>query len=320
MKGDYSLTPEEVADILKIKKNTVYELVKRGEIPAYRVGRKIRIEFEDVEAYKERSKGVKKESIFASSISEMQKPLQEAKDVLSLPKQGIVICGLDILLDILTRHIENASEGISVYRNHVGSFPGLMALYTGKADMAGIHLWDSDSGTYNVPYIRRLLPGIPAIIVHLAIRTQGFYVQTGNPLKITAWQDLERPGLRIINREPGCGTRVLLDEKIRLLGLNRLNINGYSNEEYSHLAVASAVARGVADVALGNQKAAMQVRDIDFIPLQKERYELVMKEEDVPKPASQLVLNILNSHGFKEELEGVGDYELAETGRIVARV
>lgn len=321
MKGEYSLTPEEVAEILKIKKNTVYELIKRGDLAAYRIGRKFRIELKDVEAYKERSK----ESTQAP-LNKGLPPIQfstlmnKGNEIKAFSKPGLIICGQDILLDILSYHLENNPDGVRVYRKHVGSFIGLNAVYEGKADIAGAHLWDSDTDTYNIPYVRRLLPGIPTVVYHMAMRTEGFYVKPGNPLKIKHWEDLARSDVRFINREPGSGARVLLDEKLRKLAINRLGINGYSNVENSHTAVAIAVARGLADVGMGNQKAAMQVEGIEFFPLQQERYELVIKEEDLNKPVVQLLLNILSSSSFKEEIEGLGGYEVSECGRLVARV
>lgn len=321
MKGEYSLTPVEVADILKIKKNTVYELIKRGDLAAYRVGRKLRIEREDVEAYKERYKESTSSSPNIAVPSVLTQPSTSEKNVIQTSFQpGLVLYGQDILLDILSNHMENHPDGARVYRKHLGSFPGLIALYEGKADVASAHLWDSETDTYNIPYVRRFLPGIPTVIIHLAIRTQGFYVKQGNPLEITRWQDLSHPDLRLVNREPGSGTRVLLDEKLRQLGINRLIINGYQNVEKSHTAVAIAVARGLADVGIGNQKAAMQVEEIEFIPLQQERYELVIKEEDLNKPLVQLLLSTLASNAFKQEIEGLGGYGLSEMGKLVARV
>jgi putative molybdopterin biosynthesis protein len=321
MKGEYSLTPEEVAEILKIKKNTVYELIKRGDLAAYRVGRKLRIEWKDVEAYKERSKEPTQ-----SSQSVDVTPLQilpsesKAHEVQAPIQPGLILYGQDILLDILSHHIENNSDGVRVYRKHAGSFPGLIALYEGRADVVSAHLWDSDTDTYNVSYVRRLLPGIPTVIIHLAIRRQGFYVKRGNPLKIEKWEDLTRSGLQMVNREPGSGTRVLLDEQLRKHGINRRSIKGYDNVEMSHTAVAIAVARGLADVGLGNQKAAMQVEGIDFIPLQQERYELVIKEDDLNKPVIQLLLSTLASNAFRQEIEGLGGYGISEMGQLVARV
>ena len=321
IKQEYSLTPQEVAEILKIKKNTVYELIKRGDLAAYRVGRKLRIEGEDVEAYKERSKESTQASLSFSAVAKLTTPsVTEGYEVQTSLQLGLVLYGQDIILDILSHHMENNSDGLRIYRKHVGSFPGLIALYEGKADVASAHLWDSDTDTYNIPYVRRLLPGIPTVIVHLAIRTQGFYVAPGNPFKIAKWEDITRPGLKFVNREPGSGARVLFDEKLRALGINRLSIKGYQQEEKSHTAVASAVVRGLADVGLGNQKAAMQVAGIEFIPLQQERYELVFKEEDLNKPVIQLLLTTLASSSFREELEGLGGYDLSELGRVVARL
>ncbi len=317
---DSSLTPEEVASTLKIAKNTVYELIKRGELAAYRVGRKIRVDQKDVEAYK--NLGKKLESTAAPYSAAAHSLPATAPDIEEPPSnlQRIVICGQDLLLDILARHLERHPNGVSALRHHVGSFNGLLALYQGKVHMTAVHLWAGERDLYNIPYVRRLLPGIPTLIVHLACRMQGFYVAKGNPKGIKSWQDLTRPGIRFINREKGSGTRVLLNEQFRLLGLDSSQINGYEKEELSHLTVASAVARGEADVGLGIEKVSLQARGIDFVPLQKERYELVMKKEDADKPQFQAVLEIIQSQEFKKELLGLGDYDVTETGKIVAEV
>jgi putative molybdopterin biosynthesis protein len=317
-----SLTPEEVAAILKIAKNTVYELIKRGELKAYRVGRKIRVDLQDVETYKK--KGKNQELLQVNMPATPEAPVQKIETTLegdlSMPSQRLVICGQDVLLDILARHLERHPIGTRAFRHHVGSLSGLLALYQGKAHLASSHLWDGDKNIYNLTYVRYILCGIPAVIVHLACRMQGFYVAKGNPKGINTWQDLTRPGVIFINRERGCGTRVLLDEKIRQLGMGRRKISGYEREENSHLAVASTVSRGEADVALGHEKASLQVRGIDFVPLQKERFELVIKKEDMEKPPFQAVIEILQSREFKNELQGLGDYDLNELGKIIAEV
>lgn len=314
-KADRSLTPEEVAQILKITRNTVYEMVKRGELPAYRIGRKIRIDPQDVEIYKQQGKRIEGFST-PSDLLTIDKYGKSGREIRGMLDEPVVICGQDILLDILTRYLEKHSAGILSWRNYVGSFEGLYALYNDEAHMTAAHLWDGDNGQYNVSYVRHLLPGIPIILVHLAKRMQGFYVQKGNPKNITTWSDLVRPDVKFINREKGSGTRVLLDEQFRVQGLNRLDINGYQQEELSHLAVASVVARGDADVGLGNQKASLQVRDIDFIPMHEESYDLVMKKEDWDQSWFQAVLDIVQSNEFQEELRGLGDYNLSATGTI----
>lgn len=324
-KEEVSLTPEEVAGILKIAKNTVYEMIKRGELPAYRVGRKIRVELKDVETYKRQGK--KNELLPESQIPtcrNLSGNLTIKRNFLTeeiVPNsQELVICGQDVLLDILTRYLDRHPKGARSFRYHVGSFPGLLALYQEKAHLAAIHLWDGEKDIYNIPYVRHLMPGIPTVIIHLACRMQGFYVAKNNPRQIKGWLDLTRSDIIFINREKGSGTRVLLDEQLHRLKVDRRLINGYDKEDFSHLAVASAVARGEADVALGNEKVSLQVRDIDFIPLQKERYELVIRKEDIEKPLFQAVLEIIRSSEFKSELQGLGDYDLTETGLIVTEV
>ena len=317
MSDSHLLTPVEVAAILKIKKNTVYEMVKRGDLPAFRIGRKLRIPGEAIADLQQ--KGIPFMTNLNTSESQGSLAPPRPYALNAVDTGSLVICGQDIALDLLIRYLERQINSLQVLRKHVGSIPGLMALYEEKAHLAAIHLWDSDSDSYNIPYVRRLLPGIPAVIIHIACRQQGFYVQTGNPLHINSWQDLSRPDITLVNREPGCGTRVLLDEKIRELGMDRTQINGYNTRVYSHLEVASNVARGLANVGLGNQKVALQVREVEFVGLQEERYELVIREQDLSDARIQCALSILRSESFRRELEGLGDYNTAEMGNMIAR-
>lgn len=315
MPGNNSLTPEEVAEILKIKKHTVYQLVKRGDLPAFRIGRKLRINPRDVETYRQQGSPAAAFISFNSGNSGGNDLFPEFES--RTDKKDLIICGLDAILDILARQVENSPAPVRVYRKHVGSFAGLLALYQEQADLASAHLLDADTEQYNAPYLRRLLPGIPVVSIHLAYRRQGFFVAAGNPHHIKNWSDLTNNNIRFINREPGCGTRVLLDERLRQLGIERRSINGYGRIAASHLAVASAVARGTADVGLGIQKAALQVRGIDFLPLQREAYELIFRREDLARPVIQRVIEVINSPAFKNEVQGLGDYDLSETGQII---
>ncbi|AGK98265.1 substrate-binding domain-containing protein [Clostridium pasteurianum] len=324
MLQDTALTPQEVADILKIAKNTVYELIKRGELNAYKVGKKLRVDFKDVEAYKNKSKTVQFNQVnqLNNTVDDNQISLETLSPPLyeSTSSRDFVICGQDVILDILSRYLEFNLRGSRILRSYTGCYNGLFALYLGKIHISTVHLWDGDSGEYNIPFVRRMLPGVPTIILHLACRIQGFYVAKGNPKNIKGWEDLKRQDISIINREKGSGTRILLDEHIRLLGIDNNSIPGYSRECFSHLAVASTVSRGGADLALGNEKTGLQVKNIDFIPLQPERYELVIKKEDLNKPFAKAVMEIVNSENFKTELEGLGGYDISETGKIVAEL
>ncbi|WP_328793764.1 helix-turn-helix transcriptional regulator [Heliomicrobium undosum] len=347
MPEDTSLTPEEVAERLRIKKNTVYEMIKRGDLPAYRVGRKLRVLSDAVDKYMRKgqaaespdslmtaaTEGTTAASTFIAPSGSSGAPggsvaapvsaaatLSSAGDEWSPPLPGLVLCGQDPLLDILANHLERHPRGTPIFRSHVGSFNGLLALYQGTAHMASAHLWDGDSGQYNIPYVRRLIPGIPTVIIRLVRRMQGFYVAQGNPKNILDWQAFTRSDIRYINRERGCGTRVFLDEKLRQLDIESHRIPGYRKEVFSHLSVASAIARDEADYGLGTERAARQVAQVDFVPLHKEEYHLVVKKEDFVKPLFQSLLEIIRSSEFRAELQGMGGYDLEGLGELVAEI
>ena len=315
MSTDISYTPEEVANILRISKFTVYEMIKRGELTAYHIGRKVRVEGADIEIYKQKSKGINPLAIQSDSpaLSERLNP--------SFPRdEGLVICGQDIVLDILTRYLEKQFPQVNFLRRYIGSIDGLMALYRGLANVVTAHLWDSDTNEYNTPYVRRLLPGHPTCIINLVYRMEGFYVAKGNPQNITTWSDITKPDVRFINRERGSGARVLLDEQLRISGISHKDLLGYENEEMTHLAIASKVARGEADVGLGIEKVAMQFSNLDFIPLHKERYDLVIRQEDLERPHIQALMSILKYPSFRNEVMGIGGYDISRMGEIIAEV
>lgn len=303
-----SYTPEEVAKILKISKFTVYELIKRGELAAYRIGRKVRVEESDLEQYKQNAKQcppfLTRETV---STAVTQLPMNDS----------LIICGQDVVLDVLTRQLEKVLPNVRVLRRYNGSIDGLLALYQGSVTLATAHLWDGDTGEYNVPYVRRLLPGHKAQLYNLVHRNAGFYVRKGNPKNLRTWDDLTKEGIRMVNRECGAGARVLLDEKLRQLNIDHQRLTGYAREESSHLAVASCIARDEADVGVGIEKAALQVQEVDFIPLQKERYDLVLRKVDLYSPRIQAVLTILNSSSFHNEVAGMGGYDLSHMGQLM---
>lgn len=348
------LTPLEVAELLMITRNTVYELIRRGELNAYRAGRKVRIDRAEVDAYKRRTMSrPERVDPAASAMRDApgqevlhQDPLRQDASRLDTSRQDaprpdasgsaypsrsefplrppvsgqVVICGQDLILDTLSRHLQMHPAGTAALRSFAGSYDGLVALYRDEVQMTTVHLWDGETDTYNLPFVRRLLPGIPSVILHLARRTQGFYVTPGNPLRILGWSDLARSGLLFVNREKGSGTRILLDERLRMLGLAGTDLHGYGRESTSHLAVAATVARGGADFGLGSEKAAMQVRGVDFVPLQVESLALVLKRTRADEPLLAAVLEILRSEAFRSELEGIGGYDLARLGDIEAEL
>jgi putative molybdopterin biosynthesis protein len=297
------LTAEDVARQLRIKKYTVYELIKRGELPSSKVGKQVRVSQTDIEKY------------LASSKSGPGRIEQVPGKPEAAPSaRQVIISGQDKCLDLLIAKIGRETSSPAL-RSYMGCYNTLIALYFGKITMAAAHLWDAETDTYNYPFIRRLLPGLPVGVLRLAGRMEGFYVKAGNPLNIQDWKDLTLPQLTMANREQGCGARILLDQKLSMLGIDRKTIRGYNREFTSHLACAGIVARGGADLACGCERAAADMAGVDFIPLQLEWYDFVFRLADQHIPAVETVLSYVHSGEFRQDLEMMGGYDLSQTGR-----
>lgn len=223
----------------------------------------------------------------------------------------------DLTLDLLAQAL-SAHQRRLVSAN-VGSLGGLVALRRGEAHLAGAHLLDPQTGEFNIPYIRQYLPDTPVTLVEWVGRIQGLLVCKGNPLNIRGLEDLVRAGVRFINRQRGAGTRILLDYHLERLGIDPAKIQGYDQEEYTHLAVAAAVASGRADCGLGVMAAA-QALDLDFIPLFTERYQLVIPtvyyESDLLAPLRVL----MQDENFRRSVQGLPGYTVENMGQVVAQL
>lgn len=332
MPEETSYTTEEIAKLLKISKLKVYDLIKKGELPSYRVGKQMRVDASDLEAYKRNARSAAAD-LHQGNAPVPLVPLSPGNAQTAAPgsygaagtaageRQGqdrtIVITGQDISLDLLAGHLERQLPASRPLRSYAGSLDSLIAMYRGESDIVSTHLLDGDTGEYNLPYIRKLLVGMPYLVVHLLTREAGFYVAKGNPLELRAWSDLKKDDIRLVNRERGAGARVLLDEQLRLHGIPASKLEGYNFEANSHLAVAGAVARGEGDVGIGTEKAARIIGGVDFVPLIRERYDLVMLKKPENAGWIEAVLRILRSPSFHNELSSLHGYDLSETGNIV---
>jgi molybdenum cofactor synthesis domain-containing protein len=228
----------------------------------------------------------------------------------------VVLGSHDNTIDLLATLLKRKDPRLRLSSGHIGSQGGLMALRQGRAHLGGSHLFDPETNTYNVPYIQRLLPGIPLKLINLAWREQGLMVARGNPKNIRAVRDLVRPEVRFINRQRGAGTRLLLDYLLKENGLEPSKVHGYDREEYTHMAVAVNVLSGTADVGLGILAAAKAL-GLDFIPLTPERYDLVVPEATFQDPRFQTLLAVIRSSEFKEAAAALGGYNLKDCGTIV---
>jgi putative molybdopterin biosynthesis protein len=223
----------------------------------------------------------------------------------------------DISLDLMAQFLAEKDRRLA--SANVGSLGGLMALRRGEAHMAGSHLLDPQTGEYNLSYVRQYLPDRHVKIIKLVGRQQGLLVNKGNPKRISSLKDLIRSDVSFVNRQRGAGTRVLLDYQMDVLGIDSQSIQGYNQEEYTHLAVAAAIASGRADCGLGIAAAA-QALALDFIPLYEERYDLVIPDEHYSNPLLAPVLELLHDSGFQHAVEGLIGYDTSNMGQLIADI
>ena len=223
----------------------------------------------------------------------------------------------DLTLDLMAQFL--AVRGRRLASANVGSLGGLIALRRGEAHLAGSHLLDPETGEYNLSYIRQYLPGLPVKVIALVGRQQGLLISKGNPKSIHSLEDLSRSDVRFVNRQRGAGTRVLLDYELSKLGIAPEAIQGYNQEEYTHLAVAAAISSGRADCGLGIAAAA-QALGLDFVPLFEERYELVILEKFFGDALLDPLFDVLEDPSFRQAVAELPGYDITRMGELVAEM
>jgi len=223
----------------------------------------------------------------------------------------------DMTLDLIAQFLAKRERRLA--SANVGSQGGLVALNRREAHLAGSHLLDPQTGEYNLSYIRQYLPGVAVKVVALVERQQGLLARRGNPKGILGLQDLNREGVVFVNRQRGAGTRVLLDYHLNRLGIAPEAIKGYNQEEFTHLAVAAAIASGRADCGLGIAAAA-QALGLDFVPLFQEHYELVIPEEFYSDPLLTPLFAVLADERFRQAVAALPGYDIARMGNLVCEV
>ena len=221
----------------------------------------------------------------------------------------------DLAVAWIATHFPEIVQGYNLQLNFSGSLGGLIALAEGKADLAGCHLWDEESDTYNLPFIRRILPSQSLVVVTLAHRRLGLITHPGNPEGVHSLAELTQSGLRFVNRQSGSGTRVWLDAQLHRQGISPTSLSGYHNEKNTHSEVARAIAEDQADVGLGLEGAA-RLYGLDFVFLAQERYDLVFLAERFNKPEVQMLVQFINGQQFQELLTQLGGYDKRATGDL----
>jgi putative molybdopterin biosynthesis protein len=295
-------TPDEVAQLFQISKHTVYELIKRGELRAFKIGNKMRIEHSEIERYKENTKAPSKKSLAEQLVPSASLPIR-----LSGSHDFLV----EHFVKQTTVHLHQ-----QIQPTYIGSLEGLMMLYRGQADIAAIHLLDPASQQYNLPFIHQIFVYEKIALVRFASREQGFIVAKGNPKGITNFHDLSRKEIKFVNRQKGAGTRFLLDSMLSKHNINPADITGYDTEEWNHLSTASYISRGIADVAFGIRSAASHL-GLDFIPVTKEQFDLVFRFTEENTSTLTELINYLKSPSFKNSLGNLEGYDISDLGTII---
>lgn len=236
------------------------------------------------------------------------------KDLNEINNTVVSIGSHDIVMDIINDELIKESFGkFHLSSTHVGSFQGLLSIKKGESHIAPIHLFDVDSETYNIPFIKKYIEEDVALI-KLVKRTQGLIVKKGNPLNIKSIKDLVN--VRYINRQKGSGTRILFDYLLDKNNIKKADINGYEREEFTHMSLAKAIENGDADCGLGVYSAA-NIFGLDFIPICDEEYDLLLKEEILNSKYIDHLLKTIKKDSFKNKVNKLGGYNLDNMGEIV---
>lgn len=246
-----------------------------------------------------------------------------ALPVHNAPGTIIAVGSHDMTLDLLGDYLHSRDPEVTLVSAHVGSLGGLLALQRNEAHLAGSHLLDVETGEYNRVHIERLLAphGVHVVLLAFVTRQQGLILARGNPKGIEHVADLAREDVRFVNRQQGAGTRLLFDHALSEAGIDPAHIRGYAREESSHAAVAAAIIGGEADCGLGIQAAA-QTHDLAFIPLFRERYDLVIPVEHYEGKLLAPMLELLRhpSADFLGRVAALGGYDTTDMGRVLAEI
>lgn len=228
----------------------------------------------------------------------------------------LVLAGCDPAIGLLARMTEKIS-GVEVIAAAASSKLAIEWVQRGLVHIAGSHLFDPGTGDYNRPYLRREFPGEDFAVVSFAEWEEGLVVAPGNPKGIRAAADLARRGVRFANREPGSGSRALLDRMLAAAGVESTKVTGYDRVAHGHLAVAYTVRAGDADCCIATRPAARAFA-LDFVPIETERYDFVMHRATLSLPSVRAFLDVLQRAALRRKLEALAGYDTANTGVVLA--
>lgn len=226
----------------------------------------------------------------------------------------VLIAGCDPAMSVLAHYLRPA--GIDLVLIHQNSSQSLALLKNGCVHIAGTHLRDVSTGESNIPTVTRLFPRSSIAVISFANWHEGLITASGNPKDIRKVEDLARRDVAFVNREPGSGSRLLLDTHLARLKLNAKRVRGYHRLASGHIAAALQVKTGAADCCVATEAAA-RLFGLNFEPLESARYDLVLRKHHLKSPAVQTLLHTIALSSFRRELNSAGGYDTAVTGERV---
>jgi putative molybdopterin biosynthesis protein len=236
---------------------------------------------------------------------ELLRPLEEIKNAIMFSGSH------DLTIDLLSSQLKRVRADMKIVSSHVGSMAGIMAIRKGEAHVAGIHLLDPKTKQYNISYVSKILAGLDVVLYPFLKRKQGWILPQGNPLGIETVGDIFEKKANFVNRQKGAGTRILFDMLLEENGISSEEITGYDREMFSHLAVAAEVNGDSHAAGLGIYPAA-KAMNLDFVPVGDEEYDLVMTRSFYESESGKLLIDIIQSPNFKQQVEKIGGYEVVK--------
>jgi putative molybdopterin biosynthesis protein len=300
--SDELMNTKEVADYLDIHEKQVYALIKSGRIPCTRVT----------------GKWIFPKKFIDEWIDTNAKAgLKQARKKSSQISGAILASGSnDPVMDMLLTATKKSHPDFYIFSANTGSVNGLKALNSGLTDIALSHLYDAESGQYNIPYLSQYLQNVNSVVVNLFYRELGFLFRQGNPLLIRGFDSLAGKKIRFVNRQKGSGTRLLLDYNLQKLGIDPKEIEGYETEVYTHFEVGLAILSGEADTGIASA-AISKLLGLSFLPITSECFDMILDQATYFQSGVQSFIETLKSETFRARVEKIGGYDFKDSGKIL---
>lgn len=296
------MSTKEVARYLGVHEKQVYALVKDKRIPSTRITGKWVFPKRLIDEWME---------------SHAKQGLEKAREKSAAMGGALLACGSnDPILDMLQTTMKKTYPEFLILSANTGSTEGLKALNRGHIDLAWSHLLDPKSGQYNIPFLPTYLPDVKAVVVNLFHRELGLIMAPKNPFNIKGFEDLGKKGLRLINRQKGSGTRVLLDHHLKEVGIHASKIEGYDREVYTHFEVGLSILSKEADVGIATVAVA-KLLGLPFVPIADESFDMILKKNTFFHKGVQAFIETLNSKEFRQRVEPIGAYDFRDSGKIL---